>query len=108
MGNYSKELLRTGIIEARSQAFRKCENELPYLLNGINIVHTSSANLVVESFKLNLLPVGMTEIPFGGREHLVLINGQNGVVASDLPGQAQEETSESGGLFSFLADILDD
>jgi len=95
-------------LEARSQAFRKYQNELPYLLNGINIVHTSSANLVVESFKLNLLPVWMTEIPFGGREHLVLINGQSGVVASDLPGQAQEETLESGGLFSFLADLLDD
>ena len=95
-------------LEARSQAFRKYQNELPYLLNGINIVHTSSANLVVESFKLNLLPVWMTEIPFGGREHLVLINGQSGVVASDLPGQEQEETLESGGLFSFLADLLDD
>lgn len=95
-------------LEARSQAYGKYKNELPYLLNGINIVHTSSANLVVESFKLNLLPVWMTEIPFGGREHLVLINGQSGVVASDLPGLAQEETSESGGLFSFLADLLDD
>ncbi|MDP2777177.1 MAG: hypothetical protein Q8O48_06015, partial [Anaerolineales bacterium] len=66
------------------------------------------ANLVIESFKLNLLPVWMTEIPFGGREHLVLINGQSGIVASDLPGQAQEETPESDGLFSFLADLLDD
>ncbi|MHB8778676.1 MAG: TFIIB-type zinc ribbon-containing protein [Anaerolineales bacterium] len=95
-------------LEARSQAFRKYKNELPRLLNGINIIHTSSANLVVESFRLNLLPVWMTVIPFDGREHLVLINGQSGVVASDLPGQEQEETSDSGSLFSFLADLLDD
>ena len=49
------------------------------------IISTSSANMTVESFRLNLLPVWMTEIPFGGREHLVLINGQNGIVESDLP-----------------------
>lgn len=90
-------------LEARSQAFRKYQNELPYLLNGIKVIHTSSANLVIESFKLNLLPVWMTEIPFGGREHLVLINGQSGIVASDL-----SEQEESGGLFSFLEDLLDD
>ncbi len=93
-------------LEARSQAFRKYKNELPSLLNKIKIIHTSSANLVIESFKLNLLPVWMTEIPFGGREHLVLINGQSGIVASDLP--QTEQAEESGGLFRFLGDLLDD
>jgi hypothetical protein len=46
----------------------------------------------------------MTEIPFGGREHLVLINGQNGFVESDL----DNEKEESGGLLSWLGDLLGD
>jgi len=92
-------------LDARSQAYNKYKNDLPHLLNNIRIIHTSSANLTVESFKLNLLPVWMTEIPFGGREHLVLINGQSGVVASDMPGK--EDATESGGLFNFLKDILE-
>jgi hypothetical protein len=98
-------------LDARSQAYAKYKRELPYLIGDLNIVHTSSANLAVESFKLNLLPVWMTELPFQGREHLVLINGQNGMVLSDVPVQAQaekEEQSEQGGLLDFLADLLKD
>lgn len=90
-------------LDARSQAFNKLKRDLPSLLRGINIVHTSSANMLVTSFKLNLLPVWMTEIPFGGREHLVLINGQSGIVASDLP---EQDDDEEGGLFAFLSDLL--
>jgi hypothetical protein len=91
-------------LEARSQTFKQLKRQLPTLLNGVNVVHTSSANMLVTSFKLNLLPVWMTEIPFGGREHLLLINGQNGIVASDL--LAQEDEEDEGGLFGFLADLL--
>jgi len=90
-------------LDARSQAYKKYKDNLPTLINNANIVHTSSANLVIESFKLNLLPVWMTEIPFDGCEHLVLINGQNGVVSSDL-----FEKQEEGGLMGFLADLLND
>lgn len=91
-------------LDARSQAFNRVKKQMPHLLGGINIVRTSSAGMLVESFKLALLPVWMTELPFGGREHLVLINGQSGVVASDLP----EKDEEHGGLFDFLADLLND
>lgn len=94
-------------LDARSQVYAKYKGEMSHVLNNANIVHTSSANLMVESFKLNLLPVWMTELPFDGREHLVLINGQNGVVSSDLL-EKQEEAEESGGLFGFLADLLED
>lgn len=95
-------------LDARSQAYKKYKNKLPYLINNLKIVHTSSANLMVESFKLNLLPVWMTELPFDGREHLVLINGQSGVVESDISRQMQdEEEDEKGGLMGFLADLLD-
>jgi hypothetical protein len=60
--------------------------------------------MTVESFRLNLLPVWMTELPFGGREHLVLINGLNGAVKSDLP----EKSNKSSGLFEWLGDLLDE
>jgi DNA-directed RNA polymerase subunit RPC12/RpoP len=90
-------------LDARSLAYKKFKDELPTLIHDINIVHSSSAKIMVESFKLNLLPVWMTEIPFGGREHLVLINGQNGFVESDL-----ELGKESGGLLSWLGDLLED
>jgi len=46
----------------------------------------------------------MTELPFDGREHLVLVNGMNGAVKSDLP----EKSGKSGGLFEFLSDLLND
>ncbi len=59
--------------------------------------------MAIELFKLVLLPVWMTELPFGGREHLVLINGQNGVVASDLP----DKKEKVGGLMEFLSDLLE-
>ncbi len=92
-------------LDARSQAYKKFKAELPALLSNVNIVHTSSANIAIESFKLNLLPVWMTELPFNGRGHLLLINGQNGVVAGDIPDE-EEEKKEEGGLWGFLADLL--
>jgi hypothetical protein len=66
--------------------------------------------MTVESFRLNLLPVWMTEISFGGRQHLVLINGQNGNVESDLPGKSNKskKADKPGGLMEFLSDLLDD
>lgn len=95
-------------LDARSQVYKKYKRDLPHLINNSNIVHTSSANLAIDSFKLNLLPVWMTELPFDGREHLVLINGQNGVVSSDILDKTQKDEDENGGLFGFLADLLDD
>jgi hypothetical protein len=96
-------------LDARSQAYKKYKDELPHLLNIANIVHTSSANLLIESFKLNLLPIWMTELPFGGREHLLLINGQSGVVASEiLESKPEEEKEEKGGLWDFISDLFDE
>jgi hypothetical protein len=46
----------------------------------------------------------MTELPFDGREHLVLINGANGVAASDLP----DKKTRKGGLMDWLGDLLED
>jgi DNA-directed RNA polymerase subunit RPC12/RpoP len=97
-------------LDARSQAYKKYKRDLPRLINNMNIVHTSSANLVIDSFKLNLLPVWVTELPFDGRRHLVLINGQNGVVSSDVLTRVQKQAGheEKGGLMDFLDDLIND
>ena len=91
-------------LDARGQAYAKYKEELPYKLSPMRIVHSSSAKMAIDSFKLVLLPVWMTELPFGGREHLILINGQNGIVASDLP----DKREKAGGLMEFLSDLLED
>jgi hypothetical protein len=60
--------------------------------------------MTVESFRLNLLPVWINELSFGGREHLVLINGQSGTVASDLP----EKKKDSNGWMEWLKDLIEE
>jgi len=90
-------------LDARAQGLSRYKRDLPSLLTPLRLLSTSSAKMTVESFRLNLLPVWMTEIPFDGREHLLLINGQHGTVASDIP----EKSGKSGGLMEYLADLLD-
>jgi len=89
-------------LDARAQSFSRYKRDLPLLLDPVRFSSASSANMTIESFRLNLLPMWMTELPFDGREHLVLINGQNGTVKSDLP------EKQSGGLMEFLSDLLED
>ena len=86
-------------LDARARTLSRYKQELPNSRTAMELVATSSANMTVDSFRLDLLPVWMTEIPFGGRVHLLLINGQNGTVASDLP--------EKSGLMKFLSEVLD-
>lgn len=93
-------------LDARAQTLSLYKRDLPALLALTHLISTSSAKLSVESFRLNLLPVWVTEIAFDGREHLVLINGQNGRVASDLP-EKPHTSKKSGGLMEFLSDLLD-
>jgi hypothetical protein len=94
-------------LDARSQAYAQIKRELPYRLGCTSITHTSSANLGIDSFRLILLPVWMTELTFQGREHLVLINGQSGEVASDIEDNFGK-ANKSGGLMEFLSDLLED
>ena len=89
-------------LDARAQSLSRYKRDLPGLLDPIRILSTSSAKMTVESFRLNLLPVWMAEIPFGGRQHLVLINGQNGTVASDSNGKKQD----AKGWIEWLGDLL--
>lgn len=90
-------------LDARAQGLARYKSELPVLLEPVRLISVASAGMTVDSFRLNLLPVWMTELPFGGRLHLVLINGWNGEVRSDLPGQKKE----AGGLLEWLGDLLE-
>ena len=94
-------------LDARSQGYSRLKRDLPNLLMPIEVLSTSSAKMTVESFRLNLLPVWVTEFPFNGRLHLILINGQNGTVASDLLEKANR-SKKSGGLMEYLSDLLGD
>jgi len=88
-------------LDARAHGLARYKRDLPLLLEPVQLLSASSANMTVESFRLTLLPVWMTELPFGGREHLVLINGMNGEMKSDLP------EKESGGLMEWLGDLIE-
>jgi hypothetical protein len=92
-------------LDARAQSWSRIKRDLPNLLAPgltLHINTSSSANMSVDSFRLNLLPVWMAEFPFDGRDHLILINGVTGDVKSDLP-----ERTISGGLIEWLGDLLE-
>jgi DNA-directed RNA polymerase subunit RPC12/RpoP len=89
-------------LDARSRAYNQLKRNLPGDIAALFNLKTSSASLTIESFKLVLLPVWITEIPFNEQELLVLINGQNGVVQGDHPSKPRS------GLFDWLEDLLDD
>jgi hypothetical protein len=92
-------------LEARSQAYIALQRDLPTRLEPIRVLSTSSANLIIESFRLDLLPVWICEVPVDGHARLVLINGQNGAVA----GEGLKPPPEAkGGALAWLGDLLAD
>ena len=94
-----------GSLEARSQAYAGLQRDLPGLLAPMRVISTSSANLTIESFRLDLLPVWMTEVSIEGRSRIVLINGQNGSVEGD--GFTRSDMNR-GGLMRWLGDLLNE
>ena len=92
-------------LEARSQAYAALKRDLPTLLAPVRLTSTSSANLIIESFRLDLLPVWMTEIVAEGRRGMVLINGQNGAVFGDTFKRA---VARQNGMTVWLRDLLSD
>jgi hypothetical protein len=90
-------------LEARSQAYAGLQRELPARLSPIHVLSTSSANLMIESFRLDLLPVWICELQQNGRGGIVLINGQTGAAA----GQALKPPANAkGGLLDWLGDLI--
>jgi hypothetical protein len=94
-------------LEARSRAYAKLKRDLPGDIASLYNLTTSSASLAIESFKLVLVPLWITEIPIKNKELLVLINGQNGIVQGDLSGN-EEKGEKKNGLMDWLEDLLDD
>ncbi len=94
-------------LDARSQAYSTLKRKLPGKISALYNLKTFSTNLAIESFKLVLVPVWITEIPINGQELLVLINGQNGIVQGDTPKQEKKPKNKNG-LFDWLEDLLDD
>ena len=92
-------------LEARSEAYAGLQRDLPTLLAPIRLISTSSANLTIETFRLDLLPVWMTEVSVKGRPRIVLINRQNGGVHGDL---VSRPGGDKGGIASWLRDMLND
>ena len=92
-------------LDAREQVVAGFKRELPNLVAMSHLISAYSANLTIESFRLNLLPVWMTEVWFEGRSGLVLINGQNGAVQGDV---VRPSERNKNGLMDWLADLVKD
>ena len=67
-------------LEARVQVVRQYTDRMRLEITNVENMRLSSAGMTVESFKLVLLPVWMTEVQSNGELIHVLINGQNGRV----------------------------
>ena len=89
-------------LDAREQAYARYKREIPARVPDLYNLRTSSEGLTIESFKLVLAPVWITEIPFEDKEYTLLVNGQNGVVGGDTPAKPKASPLE------WLKDILDD
>ena len=90
-------------LDARSQALNLTKRDLPNKAGLAKLISTSSANMTIDSFRLNLLPVWMTELWLENRSHLVLISGQNDTVQSDIAIK-----SDKTALMAWLGDLLKD
>jgi predicted RNA-binding Zn-ribbon protein involved in translation (DUF1610 family) len=90
-------------LEARSQAYARFKQDMPTLVWPAKLSSTSSANLTVESFHLDLLPVWMSEASVEGARRLVLINGRSGQVQGE--GFRRSEKA-GGGVAGWLADLV--
>jgi hypothetical protein len=93
-------------LDARSQAYTQLKRKLPGEIASLFNLKTSSASLTIESFKLVLVPVWITEIPSDPGKSVVLINGQNGIVHGNTP--SKPGAKPKNGLFDWLEDLLDD
>lgn len=92
-------------LDARHAAFAQLKRDMPKKLALFRLISSSSANMTIDSFRLDLLPVWMTEIWIEGRSYLVLINGQNGAVQSDWVAKVDKP---KGGLMDWLDDLIKD
>lgn len=85
-------------LEARAQAAKRLRIGIKTLVGpDVENLRASSSSLMVEAFKLVLVPAWLASLPHAGRDYLVFINGQSGHVTSDLP-----DTRKNKGLLDAL------
>jgi hypothetical protein len=74
-------------LDAREQAAHRARRLISQEQSNLPIqYHTySTANVSVSSFKLLLVPVWLTALPYEGRSYRLLMNGVNGDVFCELP-----------------------
>lgn len=89
-------------LDARSQGYAILKRDMADRLLPVRVLSASSAGLVIDAFRLALLPVWMSEIIVAGTPRLVVINGQTG----DVYGDVQSKPSHSGNILSRLADLI--
>ncbi len=92
-------------LEARSQANKRYKKEVALRMSYLAKLKTSSENLAIDSYKLLMLPVWMTTYPYGEKDYLVLINGENGIVQGELPINAKPKSN--GGIMGWFNDLID-
>ena len=93
-------------IEARSRAYKQYRKKIKRERSDLMNLHTSSANMAIDSYKLLMLPIWITVYPFGGQAYQVFINGQNGAVRGELPSALVKEKKKNGGLKGWLDEIF--
>ena len=89
-------------LEARSLVYATVQRDLPSRA-GIRLISASSANLTIESFRLDLLPVWMSELNAGEGDQMVMINGQSGVISPD---DLRNHAKDSRKLKEWLANLM--
>jgi DNA-directed RNA polymerase subunit RPC12/RpoP len=82
-------------LEARKQAYQKEQEKVRHKLYGDQVrdLSFSSLGILVESFKLVLLPAWLTHFTFEQKRYDVIVNGQTGRVSGSRP------TGKIRGLF---------
>lgn len=92
-------------LDARSQGYAMLKRAMQARLSPVRLLSASSANLTIDSFELDLLPVWVSEVSApsaSGSPQLVLING----VSGDISGELAPMPSHSGKLLSWLSDLI--
>lgn len=88
-----REVLKLKRREAMEQVQRR---------GNVREVRFSSAGMIVESYKLLLLPVWIAHYRFRGREYSIVVNGQTGAVRGGRPGQQKSTAGIGDWLKRFL------
>jgi hypothetical protein len=89
-------------LDARSQGYAILKREMAERLSPVKVLTTASAGLVIDGFRLALLPVWVSEVMANGEMRLVLLNGQTGDVCGDI----ESRPAHSSSILSWLSDLI--